>query len=60
MSTRGDKESAGVTSGTPIKSMAEKSHFAPTIIDASKNIQKIANAITSSILGITQQSTYQT
>jgi hypothetical protein len=54
MSTRGDEKSAGVTSGTPIKSLAEKSHSAPTIVGESMNIQKIANHSTNTAISTTE------
>ena len=52
MSTRGDEKSAGVTSGTPIKSLAEKSHSAPTIVGESMNIRKIPFAPHERFLGL--------
>jgi len=54
MSTRGDEKSAGVTSGTPIKSSAEKSHSAPTIVGESMNIRKIANHSTNTAISTTE------
>jgi hypothetical protein len=54
MSTRGDEISAGVTSGTRIKLLAEKSHYAPTVVGESMNMQKIANHSTDTAISTTE------